>query len=138
MSDVIAGNRGASAEALERLRKAYASLPSAYFDFLAKANGAEGELGVEPGWFVVWPAEEALTANIEYEVPRYLPGYFSFGGNGGGELFVVPLTSSNTRQPIYMVPAIGMSDRYLSEIAPSFTEFAANCGKVLRELRDDG
>ena len=84
---------------------------------------------MEPRWFVVWSAEEALTATAEYEMPRYLPGYFCFGGNGGGELFVVPTVPSNDRQPVYMVPAIGMAARYLTEIAPSFDELAANFGK---------
>lgn len=132
MGHVIATNQGASADALERLRKAYPSLPRAYFDFLARTNGAEGELGVEPGWFVVWSAEEALSATDEYEIPRYLPGYFCFGGNGGGELFVVPIIASNNRQPAYMVPAIGMATRYLTEIAASFDELAVNFGKVLQ------
>ena len=86
---------------------------------------------MEPGWFVVWPAEEAIVATAEYEMPRYLPEYFAFGGNGGGELFVVPIAFVNERQPVYMVPAIGMAARELREIAPSFTEFAAQCGRVL-------
>src|SRR5262245_6175594 len=132
MSDIIAKNQGASSDALERLRKAYPSLPSAYFDFLATANGAEGDLAVDPGWFVVWSAEEALTATDEYELPRYLPGYFSFGGNGGGELFVVPAVANKDRQPVYMVPAIGMAARHLKEIASSFSDFAASCGKGWR------
>jgi hypothetical protein len=108
-------------------------LPESYFDFLAETNGAEGDLGVRPGWFVVWPAEEARVASDEYQLPEYLPGFFAFGGNGGGELFVLPIGADTAHQPVYMVPAIGMARKHLVEVSPSFTEFAANCGKALRE-----
>jgi hypothetical protein len=98
--------------------------------YLCKSNGAEGDLGIPPGWFVVWAAEEAAVASAEYEVPTYLPGYFAFGGNGGGELFVFQLTGSADDRPVFMVPAIGMSPSELLRVAESFAEFESQMGKV--------
>src|SRR4051794_23741397 len=62
------------------------ALPEEYLALLGFSNGGEGNLGVEPGWFVLWPAEEVLVSNREFGVPELLPGFFGFGSNGGGEL----------------------------------------------------
>ena len=116
------------APVLALLRK-YASLPSAYTDFLAESGGAEGSLGVAPGWFVMWSPEQALTASDEYEVSQYVPGYFAFGSNGGGELLLLNLNTTDEQRPIYLVPAIGMSPEEVIEVAPSFGAFAREMGK---------
>ncbi len=99
--------------------------------FLERSNGAEGDLGVEPGWFVVWAAEEAVSATQEYEVPASLLGYFAFGGNGGGELLVFALSEGNMDRPVFMVPAIGMAPRELRQVAPSFVAFETEMGRCL-------
>jgi hypothetical protein len=69
-------------------------------------------------------------ATGEYGLPEYLPGYFAFGGNGGGELFVLPLFGSS--RPVLMVPAIGMAPRYLVKIAEDFAalECAMSPGRI--------
>ena len=115
---------------MDRLRAAYPNLPADYFEFLSRTNGAEGDLGIHPGWFVIWPAEESLVATRGYQMPEYLPGFFAFGGNGGGELFVLPVNASGEGHPVSMVPAIGMAPDTLREVASSFGEFAAAMGKV--------
>lgn len=38
-------------------------LPEEYLALLRLSNGCEGPLGIEPGWFVLWPAEEVLVSN---------------------------------------------------------------------------
>jgi hypothetical protein len=116
------------AAVLALLRK-YPSLPRAYTKFLAESGGAEGPLGVDPGWFVIWPPEDALTASDKYEVAQYVPGYFAFGSNGGGELFIINIEATDEQRPVYMAPAIGMSPEELIEVAPSFTAFASEMGK---------
>jgi SMI1 / KNR4 family (SUKH-1) len=112
------------------LRAAYPSLPEDYFAFLARSDGAEGDLGVEPGWFQVWPAADAAAFSSEYQVPEYLPGFFAFGGNGGGELFVLTLSPPDGSQPVLMVPAIGMEPSSLIQVASSFAEFTTHMGQV--------
>lgn len=59
------------------------NLPQDYLRFLRCSNGGEGELGVHPGWFSLWPAEEVLELNQSIEVQKWLPGFFGFGSNGG-------------------------------------------------------
>jgi hypothetical protein len=107
---------------VDSLRAKYPGLPDAYFEYLSRnGGGSEGELSVEPGWFVVWDPETALAASDEYGLPEFLPGYFVFGGNGGGELFV--LGQSGDDPSVFMVPAIGMEAKHLVKIAANFAEF---------------
>jgi hypothetical protein len=120
----------ADPEAVNRLQSQIGQLPERYLAYLRKSNGAEGDLGVPPGWFVVWPAEEAAVATSEYEVLETLPGYLAFGGNGGGELFVFRLSGNAEDGPVFMVPAIGMSVSELRPVAQSFAEFQSQMGKV--------
>lgn len=49
----------------------------------------EGELSVEPEWYVLWQPEELEEFNRDYQIAEYAPGFLTFGGNGGGELLVV-------------------------------------------------
>jgi hypothetical protein len=132
MKAALTNASGASRNAIAKLRTAYPSLPEPYFAFLESSNGAEGDLGAQPGWVVVWPAEEALEATTQYQLPEYLPGYFAFGGNGGGELFVFLIEGTSVDRPVYMVPAIGMAATELQQLAASFEAFKGHIGVVLR------
>ncbi|PRC90550.1 SMI1/KNR4 family protein [Solimicrobium silvestre] len=114
---------------IEKLRSAYSSLPNAYFQFLLDHDGIDCELGIDPGWVVIYPTQEALVATNQYQMSTFLPGYFAFGGNGAGEVFVFPLNRSVHECPVYMVPTVGMSVEELIEIAPSFESFAQQIGK---------
>ena len=130
-SAILSERPKAVPEALARLRATCPSLPDSYLAFLARSDGVEGDLGIEPEWVVVWPADETVRATDAYEIPNLLPGFFAFGDNGGGELFVFPVQNASGERPIYMVPAIGMAAAELIEIAPSFASFAAQVGKAL-------
>jgi hypothetical protein len=63
----------------------------AYFSAVAESDGLEGPLSVEPGWIVFWPAAFVLTANADYCVDEFLPGFFGFGSSGGGWMFAFDL-----------------------------------------------
>jgi hypothetical protein len=117
--------------AVQRLQTKYPWLPKSYHSFLSKSNGAEGDLGIEPGWVVVWSAEDALISSDEYQLSEYLPGYFAFGGNGGGELFVFPIGETSGECPVFMVPAVGMAIKELQQIAQSFFAFESQIGVEL-------
>jgi hypothetical protein len=130
MNSSVTYSGPAGSEAVARLSAAVPQLPAAYLAFLSQFNGAEGSLGAEPGWFVVWSAEEALVASNEYGVSEYLPGYFAFGSNGGGELLVFHLAKPTEGQ-VFMVPAVGMAEPELLSVAGSFAEFTAQMGKVI-------
>ena len=49
----------------------------------------EGELLVEPEWYVLWRPDEIEEFNEDYQLSEYAPGFVTLGGNGGGELLVV-------------------------------------------------
>jgi SMI1/KNR4 family protein SUKH-1 len=89
---------------------------------LGVTNGGEGDLGVEPGWFVPWRAEDVLLNNSEYQIAEYAPGLFGFGSNGGGECLAFDLRDAGTRR-IVMVPFIGMDLQEIVVIAENFDQF---------------
>jgi hypothetical protein len=103
-------------------------LPDEYLEFLRFSNGGEGELGVEPGWFQIWPAEQVLELNKVYEVDTNVPGFFAFGSNGGGEMLVFDVRS---KQPwsIAMIPFIPMQSDMVKTIALDFEAFVRQMGK---------
>jgi hypothetical protein len=120
----------ASETAIRRLiSESGCDLPAAYLDFLRGSNGGEGQLGIEPGWFQLWPAEEVLELNEAYEVREALPGYFAFGGNGGGEMFVFKVSDAASSK-VYMAPFIPLEEAEAVLIAGSFEEFAKAMGRA--------
>ena len=106
-------------------------LPNAYLDLLRYSNGGEGELGIEPGWFQLWPVEEVIELNQSYEVQTNLPGFWGFGSNSGGELLAFDVRRS-TPFKVFMIPLIPMDEKAAVKIADDFESFACAMGK-----RDD-
>lgn len=78
----------------------------------------EGELSVEPEWYVLWRPEELEEFNRDYQLAEYAPGFLTFGGNGGGELLVV-----NESCEVFYMPCIGMAPDAAIKIANSLHEF---------------
>lgn len=107
------------------------NLPRAYLDHLRWSNGGEGDLALEPGWVCFWSTEEVVESNIDYEVAEYLPGFFGFGSNGGGELLAFKVEASEP-WPIYMVPFVPMEKEAAYIIAKNFEEFSAAVGYELK------
>lgn len=106
------------------------ALPDEYLELLRYSNGGEGSLGVEPGWFQIWPAEEVVTCNEEYEVSQALPGDFAIGSSGGGEMLTFR-KQAGPPWPVYMIPFIGMCEEDCLEIASNFVAFVAAFGKEI-------
>jgi hypothetical protein len=105
-------------------------LPEAYLSQLRQSNGGEGDLAVDPGWVSFWPAEEVIDLNKGYEVSEYLPGFFGFGSNGGGELLAFKINEIG-RWPVYMIPFIPMGEEHARRIAKDFEEFGGAVGYEL-------
>ena len=103
-----------------------------YLSFLAASNGAEGDIGLKPGWLIVWSADEVLRHNRGYQVPVSLPGCFAFGTNGGGELLVFDTTQVGPF-PVLMVPFIPMQLDHAVTIAKSFSELQTKFGILFEE-----
>ncbi|MDH5434787.1 MAG: SMI1/KNR4 family protein [Gammaproteobacteria bacterium] len=78
----------------------------------------EGELSVDPLWYIIWEPENIDSYNADYEVPKYAPEFIAFGDNGGGEIL-----ATNESGAIYTIPAIGMESKYANKVAGSMDEF---------------
>ena len=72
----------------------------------------EGELLIDPLWYIIWEPERIREYNIDYELQKYAPGFIAFGSNGGNELLVIDQSGY-----VYSLPAIGMEPKYATKIA---------------------
>jgi SMI1/KNR4 family protein SUKH-1 len=102
-------------------------LPTAYLDLLSLSNGGEGDLGVEPEWISIWPAEEVLARNSEYDISRNAPGLLGFATNGGGELLAFD-ARSGPPYPVVTIPFIAMDLRDAKTVATDFLALISAIG----------
>jgi hypothetical protein len=121
------GEAPADEAQLETLRAALpAAIPNSYFEFLRFSNGGEGDLGIEPGWFCPWPAEEVLRYNEVYRVAEFYGEFIGFGSNGGGELLAFDCRAP-APWPIVMIPFIG-GTKHCERVAEDFERFLEYVG----------
>lgn len=106
-------------------------LPDDYITLLHYSNGGEGDMGIEPGWFQIWPAEKVIELNQIYKIEETLPGLFGFGSNGGGELLAFDMRGGEPWE-VVMIPFIPMRQKEAILIADSFQKFVQSIGKALR------
>lgn len=104
------------------IANAVPGLPQEYIAFLQFSNGGAGSLGIHPGWFQLWAAEEVIKMNEGYEIDKNLPGYFGFGSNGGGELLAFEMIQGKPWK-VVMIPFIPMEVDEAITIANDFEEF---------------
>jgi hypothetical protein len=96
----------ASEEVLKQLlQRSSLPLPADYLDLLRCSNGGQGFLTVQPYLFRLWPAEQAVDNNLDYQMPDYVPGFFGFGDDGGDEFFAL-----DTQWKIYSIPFLPMEE----------------------------
>lgn len=82
-------NEPCSSEALSHLiENSCVSLPDQYIDFLSRSNGGFSGLNIQPLAMHLWPCEQVVQQNKDYEVSSYLPDFFAFADNGGNECLV--------------------------------------------------
>jgi hypothetical protein len=104
-------------------------LPAEYLALLCLHDGGEGALGAEPGWFCLWPAAAVLTNNREYQLQKFLPGFFGIGSNGGGELLALDCRC-RPPWPVVMVPFIPLDAAEAQPVANDFSGFVWLLGRV--------
>ncbi|WP_228895273.1 SMI1/KNR4 family protein [Pseudoduganella aquatica] len=114
---------GASPQALDALRAAAGvELPDQYYDFLAFSNGGEGPLPVFPFNICLDAAEDATKFKVQGKAEEFFPGFFIFGGDGGGEYIAF---DTRLTKP-WPVVAIDMTNIQLSEsVSPVAADFAS-------------
>jgi hypothetical protein len=110
----------ASEEAIEQLlQRSKLPLPGDYLDFLRYSIGGQGFLTVQPRLFSLWPAEQTVDNNLDYQMPDYVPGFFGFGDDGGDEFFAFD-TRTAVPWKIYTIPFVPMEERYALYVAEDF------------------
>jgi hypothetical protein len=102
-------------------------LPRDYKDLLLISNGiyTSGCLGIHP-------IEDMPERNIDYQVDKYMPGFFMIGDDGGGQAIII-----NEIGEVFEV-GMGVMDLEDTEIsADSLEELLIKYkGKTLSERRD--
>lgn len=68
-----------------------------------------------------------IKLNKANEIDKYLPGFFGFGSNGGGELFAFEIIQGEPWK-IVMIPFIPMEANEAITIANDFEEFIRAIG----------
>jgi len=82
-------------------------------------------MDIDPGYLILWKAEEVNQSNRDYEVSRWAPEFWGFGSNGGGELMAFDFRRRDAPK-ICMIPMIGMEPEAAIEVAPNFESFTAH------------
>ena len=69
-----------------------------------------------------------IEENKGLEIDKYLPDFFGFGSNGGGELFAFEINQGKPWK-IVMIPFIPMEANEAITIAQDFEEFIRAIGR---------
>jgi len=112
-------SEGASDFELAKLQKLVKfELPQAYIELLRFSNGGEGSLSVQPLYFVLDSVQSAISY-FESEASKALPGYFIFGGNGGGELLAIEQKTGS----VVSIDSCNFNVEEIVIVASSFSKF---------------
>ncbi len=74
-----------------------------------------------------------MEANRDYELADYVPGFFAFGGNGGGEMLAFD-TRTSAPWKIYAIPYIGNGESDALLVAESFEQFVEMIGHPSEDI----
>ena len=100
-------------------------LPEGYIEFLEKANGAE--IYFEENYIRLFPLNDIIQWNKDYELDIYAPDYFLFGSDGGGNAFFIERKSCK----IFQIPFEAMSEaqEYGIHMGDNFDDFLLKLGR---------
>ena len=113
----------------ELLLQSELQLPEDYLAFLRFSNGGEGDLGDSMGWCSLWPAEEVLQLNRDYEIQQWVPGFFCIGSDGGGEGLCFD-TRTSAPWKLYKIPFVSLAESEAMPLADSFAAFIQALGRT--------
>jgi hypothetical protein len=91
--------------------------------FLGRSDGGTGELTTASGLETpidLWQVGVLMGRNTEYSVPKFLPGHFAIGSDGGSELLVIEVSQADG--PVYLVPACDLDVSARWAVAACFSE----------------
>ncbi len=89
-------------------------------EYLRSGGRRACELEASPHLCEFWEEAHLERNNLEYEFPRYAPGFCGFASSGGGELLAFSPTGA-----VVSLPAIGMEPAVATAVAPEWHAFVA-------------
>ncbi|WP_437480031.1 SMI1/KNR4 family protein [Sorangium sp. So ce1014] len=84
------------------------SLPPGYIEFMRQSDGAEGPIGKNGRYLVLWSLAKILELNAQYHIDEFAPHLLAFGSDGGGEAFAFDRRTEPAT--IVRVPFIGLDE----------------------------
>jgi SMI1 / KNR4 family (SUKH-1) len=95
------------------------SLSAGFIDFYKETDGASF---LSDNFYVnIWPVTQLIDLNEGYDVNNYIPEFFLFGSDGGGNAFGIEKKTG----AVFEIPFIVMSSEDAIFISGSFNEFLA-------------
>jgi hypothetical protein len=89
-------------------------------EYLRAGGRLACELEASPYLCEFWDEAHLERNNLEYEFPRYAPGFHGFASSGAGELLAFSPTGA-----VVCLPAIGMELALATPVAPEWHAFVA-------------
>lgn len=88
------------------------------------------EVGGGNTYLILYPTNELLEANKDYEVSKYAPNHVLIGTNGGG----VGVFYNRNNNNLFSIPLIGLAEEDALKLAPSLTELVEGIEKESIEI----
>lgn len=125
---------GASPEELAKLVEEFPEgIPKLYLEYLKESNGGEGNYPYFLPWIRLWPTDQILVENIDYQLPEYAPGYIAIGSCCAEEELVLLRKVMDVDSPVYAVNAVSVGDEDDNILlAESIKTFLENLGNELK------
>jgi hypothetical protein len=112
-------NDGASNDAIRMVeRNLHICLPPDYQDFLRWSDGGEGQVGTH--YLSLWPTDEIVKLNDDYEIGNYLLGVIGIGTDGGGECYAFDYRKEQENPPFVRVPLADLCVESIVPLADTF------------------
>jgi hypothetical protein len=114
------GNPSARRAEVEKIaRNLSFHLPESYLKFMLARNGGEGFIG--KSYLVLWQIEELIVKNNAYRADEFVPGFFLFGSDGGGEAYAFDTRSETCG--IVSIPSVVLGIEDAKRVASDFESF---------------
>jgi len=94
--------------------------PQDFIAYLRSEAPKFGDLPSFPVYFQLWDEADLEQFNTEYQVPKWAPGFFGFGSDGGGEMFAF-----DEKGRIFALPFVGMDPKEATFVCESWAEFVS-------------
>ena len=101
-------------------------VPDGLVDLLRYSNGGEGDLALEPRWFVLDGVDAIAESFDDAHLKEQFDGFFFFGGNGGLERIALDCRGEAPLPVVMIDPIAGPGSA--ETVAPDIESFIAAIG----------